>query len=167
VGGVAAADAVVVELGAGAAGAGVAHLPEVVLHAALEHVVLGQVAQPELAGLLVGGGAAAVEGDARGGGELLGDEEELGHGGGGGGRAAGAGVREVREAQALPGQVRGGGGGGGGGGGRGGRGEAHDGRDAAASERGGGVGDGGCGAVGRGVVRVRVGGKEDDLKCDF
>ena len=64
VGGVAAADAVVVELGARAAGAGVAHLPEVVLHAALEDVVRGQVAQPQLARLLVGGGAAAAVGVA-------------------------------------------------------------------------------------------------------
>ena len=64
VGGVASADAVVVQLGAGAARARVAHLPEVVLHAALEDVVLGEVAQPELAGLLVGGGAAAEVGVA-------------------------------------------------------------------------------------------------------
>ena len=48
------ADPVVVELGAGPAGAGVSHLPEVVLHPEGEHPVLGEVPQPEFPGLEVG-----------------------------------------------------------------------------------------------------------------
>ncbi len=52
--GVASADAVVMNLGAGAARAGLAHLPEIVFHAARDHVVRGQKLQPQIATLFVG-----------------------------------------------------------------------------------------------------------------
>mmetsp|Transcript_6447 Transcript_6447/g.19110 ORF Transcript_6447/g.19110 Transcript_6447/m.19110 type:complete len:1096 (+) Transcript_6447:257-3544(+) len=51
--GVAPADAVVVDLGAGPAGARVAHLPKVVLHAEWQHAVLGHVLAPHGLGLEV------------------------------------------------------------------------------------------------------------------
>ena len=51
---VASADAVVMNLGAGAARASLAHLPEIVFHAARDHVVRGQKLQPQIATLFVG-----------------------------------------------------------------------------------------------------------------
>ncbi len=82
VGGFAPADAVEVDLGAGAAGAGVAHLPEVVLGVAREDAVLREVAAPEVAGLevggLVGGGVALEVGGVEAiGGELADLGQEL------------------------------------------------------------------------------------------
>mmetsp|Transcript_27030 Transcript_27030/g.54413 ORF Transcript_27030/g.54413 Transcript_27030/m.54413 type:complete len:590 (+) Transcript_27030:977-2746(+) len=60
VGGVAPPDAVVVELSAGPARPGLAHLPEVVLHVPLEHAVGRKILQPELACLLVRWDGAAL-----------------------------------------------------------------------------------------------------------
>ena len=54
---VAAADAVVVDLGARTARADVSHLPEVVLAVKREHLVRGEVLEPDLLGLVVGGKA--------------------------------------------------------------------------------------------------------------
>ena len=51
---VASADAVVMNFGAGAARAGLAHLPEIIFHAARDHVVRGQELQPQIATLIVG-----------------------------------------------------------------------------------------------------------------
>ena len=52
-------DAVIVELSARTARAGLSHLPEVVLHAALEHAILRQELQPQLPSLLVRRNSAA------------------------------------------------------------------------------------------------------------
>mmetsp|Transcript_34600 Transcript_34600/g.67744 ORF Transcript_34600/g.67744 Transcript_34600/m.67744 type:complete len:395 (-) Transcript_34600:164-1348(-) len=51
--GVPSSDAIEVKLCAGPAGASVAHLPEVVLHVALEHSVRGEILKPQIPGLVV------------------------------------------------------------------------------------------------------------------